>query len=155
MVDLRPLILVTGTLRVEGGEKNRVRIDDSTREGNNMQVVVDRRVTKDRAAANVIVTDYMRKLRGMVILRTPYGTLLDPVRLPEFKALMTTFDRRIAAYSSVKRGTRLTNCVLWEKLSGQRQTAISGWVAAEVVHGNEEVKKALGELMTETKLKAV
>jgi hypothetical protein len=155
MVDLRPLILITGTLRVEGGEKNRVRNEDSTRAGNSVHVVVDRTVSKDRRAANVIVTDYMRKLRGIVILRTPYGTLLDPVRLDEFKQLMAVVLRRIADYTSVPRRTRLTNCVLSEKLAGQRQAAIAGWLAAEAAQGNDEVQSALKELTVEAKLKAV
>jgi hypothetical protein len=155
MVDLRPLILITGTIRVEGGEKNRVRNEDSTRAGNTMKVITDRTVSKDRRAANVIVTDYMRKLRGIVILRTPYGTLLDPSRVEEFKQLMAIVLRRIADYTAETRTTRLTNCVLWEKLSGQRQAAIAGWVAAELAHGNKDVKQALKELTEAPKLKAV
>lgn len=155
MVDLRPLILVTGTIHVQGGEKNRVRNKDTTRTGNSMQVVVQRQVHPDRRAANVIVTDYMRKLREIVVLRTPYGTLLDPGQLDEFKTLMAAVLRRIATFSSTERKTRLSNCVLWERLAGQRQTAVAGWVAAELAHGNEEVREALEALTVGAKLKAV
>jgi hypothetical protein len=157
MVDLRPLILITGTIRVDGGEKNRVRNEDSTRAGNSMKVVTDRTVSKDRRAANVIVTDYMRKLRGIVILRTPYGTLLDPARLDEFKKLMAGVLHKIVDYTNDERRTRLTNCVLWEKLVGQRQAAVAGWIAAELAQGNEEVRLALKDLTAPAapKLKAV
>lgn len=146
MVALRPLILVTGTLHVRGGERSKVRNEDTTKNGASTQVVVTRTVSRDRKAANVIVTDYMRRLRHLAALRTPYGTLVDVERLDDLKKLLLLVSKRITDYSSDERKTRISNCVLWERLSGQRASAVAGWIDAELAYGSADVKDALGQL---------
>lgn len=150
MVELRPLIVVTGTIHVEGGEKSTVRHtqrnpDESSRRREDMTVTLDRQVTPDRRAANVITTDYMRRLRSIVLLRTEFGALVDPARLPEVKALIADSSRRITEFNSTKRVCRLSNCALWERLVGNRLVAVSGWIDAHV--DDEAVKVALPQLV--------
>ena len=146
MVELRPLIIVTGTARVEGGEKNRVRYRPKGENANQQVVTVDRQVTQDRRAANVIATDHMRKLRGVTLLRTPYGVLVDPARLPELKDVLNRVSRKIVEYNKAKRACRLTNCILWEHLRGQRLSAVAGWIDAALAQDNDEIKVLVPEL---------
>ena len=146
MVELRPLIIVTGTARVEGGEKNRVRYRPKGDNANQQVVTVDRQVTADRRAANVIATDHMRKLRSVTLLRTPYGVLVDPARLPELKETLNRVSRKIVEYNKSKRACGLTNCILWEHLRGQRLSAVAGWIDAELAKGNEEMQALVPEL---------
>jgi len=148
MVDLRPLIVVTGTARVEGGERNKVRYKG---EGTRQVVTVDRQISDDRRAANVIATDHMRRLRGITLLRTPYGVLVDPARLPELKGVLKKLTDKVVKYNSEERQCALTNCVLWEHLKGQRLTAIAGWIDAELAKGDEAIKKVLPELIVKKK----
>lgn len=151
MVELRPLIIVTGTARVEGGEKNRVRYKAKDGNQNQQVVTVDRQVTQDRRAANVIATDHMRRLRGVTLLRTPYGVLVDPARLPEMKDALNRVSKKIVEYNKAKRACGLTNCILWEHLKGQRLAAVAGWIDAELAKGNDEIKKLLPELTMKKK----
>jgi len=146
MVELRPLIIVTGTARVEGGEKNRVRYRPKGDNANQQVVTVDRQVSPDRRDANVIATDHMRKLRGVTLLRTPYGVLVDPARLPELKAVLNRVSQKIVEYNKTKRTCGLTNCILWEPLRGRWLSAVAGWVDAELAKGNDEIKALLPEL---------
>lgn len=147
MIDLRPLIIVTGTVHVEGGERNRVR-SESTRNGNRQMLVVDRSVTDARHAANVIVVDYGRRLKQVRLLRTPFGTLIDPKRLEDLKRLLAMTSKKIAEFNTARGGTtRLANYVLWEQLAGVRRIAVAGWLEAERKAKDEEVVEVLPALI--------
>src|SRR5689334_4722362 len=82
MVELRPLILVTGTIHAEGGRTHKVESSSGSR------FVQKRDISKDRRSADVISTTYMRRLRQLRILRTPFGTLIDPAKLDAVKTMI-------------------------------------------------------------------
>jgi hypothetical protein len=147
MLDLRPLIVVSGTVHVEGGEKNKVRATNLTTNGTRQEIVVDRSVSQDRKAANVIVTDYWRRLKAISLLRTPYGVLLDPQRLDDFKAVLAHTAEKILDFNTSRRGsTRLTSHVLWEPLEGKRRAAVVEWVQVKRGAKDVAVTKAFKEL---------
>lgn len=146
MVELKPLIVVTGAVHVEGGEQNRVRDEESIRAGNRMTIVVDRKVSPDRRAANVIATDFVRRLKGIALIRTPFGVLISPKRLDDLKAIIAQSNRKIAEFNSTKRSVKLTDCVLWEPLDGKRRHAVAGWLAAKKAEKNAVVLAALNEV---------
>lgn len=147
MLDLRPLIVVSGTVHVEGGERNKVRATNLTTNGTRQEIVVDRSVSQDRKAANVIVTDYWRRLKAISILRTPYGVLLDLARLDDFKRLMTHVAQKILDFNTSRRGsTRLTSYVLWEPLEGKRRAAVAEWIGVKRGEKDATVMKAMKEL---------
>lgn len=132
---------------MEGGEKNRVRAE-STRNGNKQTLVVDRSVTADRRAANVIVVDYGRRLAQMALLRTPFGVLVGMKKLEDLKHLLATISKKIAEFNVSRGGsTRLANYVLWERLAGVRQTAVAGWLNGERAVRATGVVEVLGELV--------
>jgi hypothetical protein len=147
VIDLKPLIVVTGTIHVEGGERNRVQ-SESTRNGNRQRLVVDRSVSPPRRAANVIVVDYGRRLSQMTLLRTPFGILVEPKRLEDLKSLLATITRKIAEFN-LARGptTRLANHVLCERLAGVRLTAVAGWLEAKRKDKDETVLATIDELV--------
>jgi hypothetical protein len=148
MVELRPLIIVTGTVHVEGGDVIAVRGTRHEKARATTRIVLDRQVSSDRRAANVIATDYMRKLRAVRILRTPFGVLVDPKRLDEVKQLIVDVGKRIGEYSAAgKRACVLSNCVVWEHLRGNRLTAVSAWIETKLSRGDEPVKTALPQLV--------
>lgn len=146
MVELRPLIVVTGTIHIEGGETNTVRTSQRDQSGKRLKVTLDRNVSEDRRAAAVIATDYMRRLRRIHIMRTPFGVLVDPLRLTDVKELWNTINRKIIAYNSTTRVCAISNCVLWEKLHGTRLAAVSGWIDARVSENEETVLSVLSAL---------
>lgn len=147
MLDLPPLVVVTGTVHVEGGERNRVRAKNLTKNGSRQEIVVDRAVSEDRRAANVIVTDYWRRLKAIANLRTPYGVLIEETRLDDFKKLLAHTAQKIMAFNTSHKGsTRLTSYVLFEPLEGKRRTAVATWIAAKRGAKDETVLKAMKEL---------
>lgn len=146
-MDLRPLIVVSGTVHVEGGERNKVRATNLTTNGTRQEIVVDRSVSQDRKAANVIVTDYWRRLKAVSLLRTPYGVLIDVARLDDFKKLMAHVAQKILEFNTSRKGsTRLTSYVLWEPLEGKRKAAVVEWIQMKRGAKDTAVTKAMKEL---------
>jgi hypothetical protein len=127
------VVLVTGTIHVEGGEENSVRQNSSGGFGDSemIQITQQRKITPDRRAANVISTGYMRRLRKLRLARTPYGHLVDRRRLPEVRALIEDATRDVAAFNGSHTAARLVNTFLWEPFTGNRAAAVAGWLSAE------------------------
>lgn len=149
MLTLRPLLVVTGTVRIEGGEKSRTRqtpAEDTSR-GDKEQLtsVRDVVITKERRRANVIAVDFFRLLHHIRICRTPFGTLVDPAKRPELLTLLDRMDKRIAEFNTdAGDSCWLTNCVIWERLAGNRQAATAGWLARHAK--DAKVKDVLAQL---------
>lgn len=137
MVELRPLIVVTGTVRVGGGEKTKTESDVT---GHRVVSTTVRNVSDDRRAANVIATNYIRRLGKVILLRTPFGALVDKARFDELEALVNQASIDISRFNSVKRRCVLTNTLVWERLEKNRLAAVSGWIAANAA----EVQKRPG-----------
>lgn len=147
MIDLRPLIVVTGTIRIDGGEKNTVRQQrGSTRRtdnGRKLVVVHEMQITSDRLGADVIATGYARRVLRMRILKTPFGALVDPGHLDKVKAMLTRATADVAAFNAAHTRSKLANCMLWEPLRGNRLDAVRGWIDRQIADGNEEVRNVV------------
>lgn len=108
---------------------------------------MQREVSDDRAAANVITTDYMRRLRQQGLLRTPFGVLFSTKQLDAVKQLQTNTGKKIAEYNSTKgRSCRLSNCMLVEALQGTRAAAVAAWIDERLAAKDPEVRAALKDL---------
>lgn len=144
MVNLRPLIVVTGAVHVEGGHRQKRIPRNATEEGVRGQRVVlqQHRVSADRLAANTIATGFMRRLRGLRLLKTPLGTLIDPRRLSEVKSMILDASARAGEFNKSERGCLLVNCMVWEHLAGNRLAAVCAWIDL-LGEDDEDVKKAL------------
>lgn len=152
MIDLRPLIVVTGTVRIEGGEKNTVRQQEgsSRRSGDGTKLVVvhEVRISDDRKAADVVTTGYARRVQHIRILKTPFGSLVDPKNLDKIKAMIAKASAAVAEFNREHKATKLSNCMLWEPLRGNRLDAVRGWIDRRIVEKDQEVRDAL-PLLTE------
>lgn len=143
MVKLRSLTVVTGSVHVEGGETNTVKNRRAQR--TTATITVRREVDPSRRAANVISADYTRRLRRLpgFILRTPYGVLVDSKEgVPAVRELLADIDRKIE--QSNGNACRVSNCVLLERLGGDRQERIEQWINARL--GEPTVKAAISKL---------
>jgi len=147
VIELRPLIVVTGTIRIEGGEQNTVRQQrGSTRRTDNGQklvVVHEVRVTDDRRKADVITTGYARRVQRLRILKTPFGHLIDPKNLDKVKAMIARATADVARFNDEYERSRLSNCMLWEPLRGNRLDAVRGWIDRQLADGNDEVRNVM------------
>jgi hypothetical protein len=140
MLRLRPLVVVTGTPHVEGG------FTSKRRKRSGVVITEDLRITKDRKRANVIVVDYTRRLRKLVILRTPLGLLIDAVNLPVVEDLLRKLTRSAIEFNKGSTTTEITNCMLVEPLAGARRAAVEGWVARRLARGDERAVAARAAL---------
>lgn len=147
MVDFRPLIIVTGTVHAEGGLKSAVRTQ-AVRDGDRAIVTEDRTVSSDRRAANVVATNYMRKLRGLGILRTPWGVLIGPENTRRVRDLLAQATIDAMNFNKAHAGCKLTNTMLVERLAGARLDAVRGYVIRKAKEDDDEVKAAIPSLTT-------
>jgi hypothetical protein len=131
MLSLRPLLVVTGSVHVEGGDEweSRQRPAGSGRRKEHVTVTIDRTITGDRRNANVIYLDFYRRLRKIQLCRTPFGALLDTTSKANLLRILDLMDRKIAAFNATAKTCQLTNCVVWERLAGNRQAGVAGWLA--------------------------
>lgn len=144
---LRPTIVITGSIRVEGGDK---RVAKRREESSDDQVVRQtvtqtREVTKDRRQANVVSTEFMRRVRLLRLINTPFGALVDAERLKDVKELMTNAAEAVTAFNAghgVGATAHLTNGLLWEPLRGNRLLAVEGWLAQGVANKDSEIVQA-------------
>lgn len=149
MVDLRPLIIVTGTIRVEGGETNQVRKQAGSQRrtadgrGTKATVVRDVSITDDRLKADVITTGYARRLQRLRIVKTPFGALVDAKSLDRVKMMLQRASADVIEFNSAHKRSKLSNCYLWERLSGNRLEAVRGWIDRQLVDGNKDVQDVL------------
>lgn len=131
VVRLRPLIVVTGTIRVSGGESTTQKTDvdpaDATK-----SVVLRRKVTApERKAALSLITTFLKKLNRCVALDTPFGRLVEPdVMTTTLKGVLAEIDGKVRAFNSAVMGCALVNAVVWEPLSGNRKARVEAWLEA-------------------------
>lgn len=145
-VNLRSdLVVVTGSIYVEGGEKSTRR--DLTERGKNrdkIRVVQDREVSHDRRQALSIAAGYHRKFQRLRLLRTtPLGTLYDASTLAELKTLFLDLTKRASDFNKDSVECRMLNCLVWEPLVGNRKAAFEGYLARRAADGDAAVVTAL------------
>lgn len=133
MTQLRSLIVLTGSIHVEGGETSRIeRREDA---GDRANVTESRETTGDRRQAMVIKIGAHRSLKRVALLKTPYGTLVDLCDLPRLKSLLAGIAGKVAAFNRDAMTSQLSNGLLWERLQGNRLAAVEGWIAWQVERG--------------------
>lgn len=145
-MQLRPLIVVTGSVHVEGGDENTRQQHRPRRVGDVEKITVTHKrvISKDRRAGNVVSTAYMRRLRALRLLKTPYGTLIEPSRLPEVKKMFERATRDVAKFNAKEGATaHLENCLIWEQLRGNRLAAVEGWAARKLRENDLEIHAIL------------
>ena len=152
MVELRPLIVVTGTIRIKGGETGHVRRQPgSTRRtpaknGDKLVVVREVQISDDRRDADVIATGAARRLTRLCIMRTPFGVLCDPKDLPRIKDMITRAIQDVAKFNDEHTRAAISNCYVWERLAGNRLECVRGWLDRSILDKDEEVIAALDQL---------
>jgi hypothetical protein len=145
MVELRPMIVVTGTLHVEGGltrERTKSRV-----KGPRVTVTEDLDISKDRRSGNVVAARYLRRLSGLKVLHTPYGILVDPRYLDKVKDTVAQATIDCQAFNRWHAKCKLLNTMVWEHLKGNRLDAITAWIDRRSRDGDESVTAALGSLI--------
>ncbi len=151
-MNLKGLFILTGIVRVEGGDAHTARQTSARRrkkEGADEKITIvhKRVVTADRRAANVVSTDYMRRARRLRLLQTPYGGLILPANLQALQVMIAEATKDVAEYNAVEgRSAVLSNCLLWEPLTGNRLAAVQGWMQRQLMRGDEEVRAAINAL---------
>jgi hypothetical protein len=145
MVELRPLIVVTGTLRVEGGLKRARK--KATTKGAQIMVTESLNIGEDRRAGNVVAARYLRKLAGLKIVHTPYGSLVDPENLVRVKDTIAQATIDCQAFNREHEKCKVSNTMLWEHLRGMRLDAITAWIDKHMREGDEDVTKVLARLV--------
>jgi hypothetical protein len=127
MFELRPLIVVTGTISARGGET----VEVVSREGTATKSKIVRRQTKSksRLAASVISSEYMRRLRKIRLVDTPYGALFESGKLQEIQAILDEANTAIGEWNKANDdpSVSLVNGCVLETLDGNRLAAVRGW----------------------------
>jgi len=125
MIELRPLLILFGTLHVEGGSRR----------------------DKERRAGDVIAAGYFRRTRDLTILHTPWGRLVDPVNLRKVKDVIAQATIDVARFNSSHSSKfRVDNTLVWEHLKSNLRDAVAAWVDRKVQDGDEDAKNALALL---------
>src|SRR5580704_8806766 len=127
MIELRPLLMVMGTLHVESSGP---------------------RTDKDRKAGNVLAAGYFRRIRELTILHTPWGRLMDPVNLRKVKDLIAQTTIDVASFNVSHSKCHADNTTVWGHLKGNWREAVIGWVDRKGRDGDVEVRDALALLAT-------
>lgn len=129
MIALRPLLIVFGTLHVDGGRS---------------------RMDKERKAGNVLAAGYFRRTRDLTILHTPWGRLVDPVNLRKVKDVIAQATIDVSRFNAVRERCRVDNTLVWEHLRWNLRDAVTIWVDRKVQDGgDEEFKNAITLLSAE------
>lgn len=125
MIELRPLLIVFGTLHVEGGSRR----------------------DKERRAGDVIAAGYFRRTRELTILHTPWGRLADPANLRKVKDVIAQATIDVARFNgSHSKKFRAENTLVWDHLKFNLRDAVTVWVDRKVQDGNEDVKNSVALL---------
>lgn len=149
-IRLRPLVVVTGTIRVEGGAQSKRRTPArSESAGHELTVTEHVKITADRRRADVLRIKFARQLERLVILRTDFGQLVDVAKLPELRQFLTELSTAATAFNRSARTAEVLNCFVWEHLTGQRKAAVEGWIARRLGEKDIDVSAALPQLEPE------
>jgi hypothetical protein len=149
MLHLKPLIIITGTLHVEGGLKSQRRASSAgtkQRNGTRTTIVQDRDVSEERQRAHVIFSTYSRQIKALRLIKTPFGVLVHPNRLRDVQALLVGMTKTAAVFNQSTKLCKIENCLVWEELVGNRKAALEGWLARRRFDGDAGIIKALPDL---------
>ncbi len=146
MIDLKDVLVVTGSIHIEGGKqistKSEVR-PGQRRGADRLTVTQEKVISGARREADVIATNVSRRLRKLRLLHTNFGTLIAPENAKALRALMIDVTRMVAAFNRDGRDVRIENCYVVEPLAGSRLTGLQGWIERRIKLGDVEVKAAV------------
>ena len=133
MKRLSGLLVVTGTIHIEGGENSQARNTkvQNTKDEDRVTTIYTRTVSIDRRAGNVIVINCSRRLRKLRSLKTPYGSLVLPEYKRDLLAMFMLATQKVAEFNASSEGCVLANCMVWEVLAGNRLAAVEGWLTRQ------------------------
>lgn len=149
MIELRPLLVLSGTLHVEGGLSKSVRKERGSRGPSHVVITEERTVAKDRRAGNVLAAGYMRRIRDLKLLRTPWGVLADPKNLGKIKDVIAQAVIDASVFNEGHPKCYVMNTMIWEHLKGNRLEAVLGWVDRKLREDDQEVKDAITLIATD------
>jgi hypothetical protein len=144
------MIVVTGTLHVEGGLSKSIRTSAKGESATRIVTTEERSVSKERREGNVVAANYMRRIRDLNILRTPFGALVDPVNLVRIKNVIAQAKVDSAAFNRLHEKCTVYSTMLWEPLKGTRLIEVLTWIEFKRREGDEEVRNALALLKVES-----
>lgn len=125
--DFPPYVVVTGTVQVHGGETRKM---SSSRGADGAVVAQLHKVrTEAKLRGDVVSARYMRRVRELRVVKTPFGSLVHVDRLPDVKQMLIEANVEIEEFNRTEEGTRLRNCLVWEPLRGNRLHAVKAWLA--------------------------
>lgn len=147
MLKLKPLIVVTGSIHVEGGEKNTIRSTAESHGRARQTLIHTRQISQARRDGNTIATSTSRKFKGLRIARTPFGSLVDPARSDELHAFLSAATQDVSEFNKAHKSSDcvLTNSMVWERLKGNRLAAVEGWLSRHA--DDTAIKKVLDQLV--------
>lgn len=128
------MLVVSGSVRPEGGEAK----------VNGRKVFSPR-----RRAANVISTDFARRLRKLRILQTPFGHVVDPVNAAALRVELRRLSSKIVTFHKEQPDDdcHVYNCMVVEPLKDPRRAALQGWLYRKQKEGDPKVLRALDQLL--------
>lgn len=147
-MQLRPLLVVTGTIHVDGGASTEIlgESDSVKKDGVEQKSISQKRtITTDRRAANVITTNCLRQIRKAAILRTPFGTLFPLANKKTIKKMLDDMSKAVADFNKHSTTCELVNTFFLDKLEGDREAALSGWLSKRV--DKPEIQEVLSQLV--------
>lgn len=148
MIEIKPFFVVTGTLKIEGGETTHIEHASEDPSGKETQVR-QRRKSPTRAKGASIVVQASRKIKALSVLRTPYGSLIEPHEGKNVQKLLITLTREAREFNASSPDCQVTNYYLLEGLAGPRKLAVEGWIAKQKAAGDLEIKDLLPKLLTD------
>ena len=148
VIEIKPFFVVTGNLKIEGGETTHIEHSSEDPSGKSTQVR-QRQKSPMRPRGASMVVQASRKLLALSVLRTPYGVLVDPSEGKNVQKLLMTLTREAREFNAESPDCRVTNYYLLEGLTGPRKAAVEGWIAKQKAAGDPEIKDLLPKLLTD------
>lgn len=139
LIQLRPLLVLTGTLRIEGGATSRV-VNSEKKPAGRVAVTHMRKIHPDRKRANSLTADYTRDIdKRIKLLTTPFGALVDPSRKGQAQALFIEITQALSKFNESTTECVIYNCLVLEDLQGSRLAGVTGWVNRRLFDKDPEI----------------
>jgi len=146
ITNFRPLLVLTGTVHIEGGMTSKaVRVAQSATDA---QVTMHQSVSDARKRANAIASKYSRSItRTLRLLKTPFGALVDPADARRIQTLLVEITQTAAKFNTRAVDCQVFNCFVLENLHGVRLASFTGWFNRRMLNKDPEALAALPKLL--------
>lgn len=146
IVQLRPLLVVTGAIHIEGGYTSEVQTSAPGPRGATLSTVKTNK-TRARRDADVVASVNSRRVKKLRVLKTPYGLVLHAHSQPTLEAIMRDIARDVAAFNARGEACQMHNCMIFEPLAGARLQGVTGWINWRLRAKDAAVIKALPKIL--------